>query len=191
MQQNHGQRMQVCPLLVIRPSSGWVSLKLRDVWEYRELLYFLTWRDIKVRYKQTALGGSLGHNPALVHHARFQPVFLAGSGKYRRMESLIRFLPLRLSFLGASLPTDSLIPSDSLVSSANLVKKVYFPRLVLPISAVISGGVDFVLAFVLLLGMMLYFGIVPTINIFWLPCSPFAGRGHFIGSGTLVFGTEC
>ncbi len=156
------------PLLVIQPSRGWVSLKLRDVWEYRELLYFLTWRDIKVRYKQTALGGAW----AIIQPLFTMLVFNLFFGRLGKIPS--DGIPYPIFAFSALVPWSFFAyglahSSDSLVSSSNLVKKVYFPRLVLPISAVISGGVDFVLAFVLLLGMMLYFGIVPTINIFWLP----------------------
>ncbi|UCC50450.1 MAG: ABC transporter permease [Anaerolineaceae bacterium] len=156
------------PVTHIRSSRGWISLNLRDLWEYRELSYFLTWRDIKVRYKQTVLGAAW---------AVIQPLFT--------------MLIFSLFFgMLASVPSDgvpypvftyaALVPwgffanglsnsSSSLVDSANLIRKVYFPRLVIPVSAVLSGVVDFVLAFVVLLGMMLFFGIVPTKNIIWLP----------------------
>jgi lipopolysaccharide transport system permease protein len=156
------------PVYHIKPSQGWVSLGLKELWEYRELLYFLTWRDIKVRYKQTILG---------VTWAIIQPVF-----------SMVIFS----LFFGrlAKIPSDNipypifsftaLVPwtffanglsqsSNSLVISANLIKKVYFPRLIIPVSTVLSGVIDFFLAFFVLIGMMIAYDIYPTGAIIWLP----------------------
>jgi len=156
------------PVLFIRPSRGWISLNLRDLWEYRELLYFLTWRDIKVRYKQTVLGAAW----AIIQPFFTMVVFSLFFGKLARMPS--DDIPYPIFSYAALVPWTFFAnglsqSSSSLVGSANLIKKVYFPRLVVPISAVISGGVDFVLAFVVLLGMMLFYGIVPTGAIVWLP----------------------
>ena len=156
------------PVITIQPSTGWISLKLDEVWEYRELLYFLTWRDIKVRYKQTVLGAAW----AIIQPFFTMVVFSLFFGKLAQMPS--DGIPYPIFAYAALVPwtffanglTQS---SSSLVGSANLIKKVYFPRLVVPISSVISGVVDFVLAFLVLLGMMLYFGIVPTMNVLWLP----------------------
>ena len=156
------------PVIVIRPSRGWISLNLRDLWEYRELLYFLTWRDIKVRYKQTVLGAAW----AIIQPFFTMVVFSVFFGKLAKMPS--DDIPYPIFSYAALVPwtffANGLSQSSaSLVGSANLIKKVYFPRLVVPISAVISGGVDFVLAFVVLLGMMFFYGIVPTAAIVWLP----------------------
>jgi len=156
------------PVTVIRPSRGWVSLNLRDLWEYRELLYFLTWRDIKVRYKQTVLGVAW----AIIQPFFSMVVFSLFFGKLAKIPS--DGIPYPVFNYAALVPwtffANGLIQSSSsLVGNANLIKKVYFPRLVVPISSVLSGAVDFVLAFVVLLGMMLYFGIVPTWNVVWLP----------------------
>jgi lipopolysaccharide transport system permease protein len=156
------------PVIVIRPSRGWVSLQLRELWEYRELLYFLTWRDIKVRYKQTALGAAW----AIIQPFFTMMVFSLFFGQLAKMPS--DDIPYPIFSYAALVPwtffANGLSQSSaSLVGSANLIKKVYFPRLVVPISSVVSGAVDFVLAFVVLLGMMLYFGIVPTWNVLWLP----------------------
>jgi len=156
------------PVLRIEPSRGWVSLHLRDLWEYRELLYFLTWRDIKVRYKQTALGAAW----AIIQPFFTMVVFSVFFGKLAKMPS--DNIPYPIFSYAALVPwtffahglTQS---SDSLVGSANLITKVYFPRLVVPISAVFSGVVDFFLAFLVLLGMMVYFRILPTAHIVWLP----------------------
>ena len=159
---------EAIPLLRIEPSKGWVSLKLAEVWEYRELLYFLTWRDIKVRYKQTILGAAW----AIIQPLMIMVIFSLFFGRLAKMPS--DGLPYPIFSYAALVPwtffayglTQS---SNSLVNSASLIKKVYFPRLAIPIATVLSGVVDFVLAFIVLLGMMLLYGIVPTINVFWLP----------------------
>jgi len=156
------------PVTIIRPSRGWISLNLRDLWEYRELLYFLTWRDVKVRYKQTVLGAAW----AIIQPFFTMVVFSVFFGKLAKMPS--DGIPYPIFSYAALVPWTFFAnglsqSSSSLVASANLIKKVYFPRLVVPISAVISGVVDFVLAFVVLLGMMLFYGIVPTAAIVWLP----------------------
>ena len=156
------------PVLHIKPSSGWVSLKLQEVWEYRELLYFLTWRDIKVRYKQTILGGSW----AIIQPFFMMVVFSLFFGKLAKMPS--DGLPYPIFAFAALVPWTFFAngltqASNSLVGSANLLKKVYFPRLVIPIASTLSGGIDFILAFTVLLGMMVFFGIFPTVNALWLP----------------------
>ena len=158
----------VAPVTIIRPSQGWISLNLRDLWEYRELLYFLTWRDIKVRYKQTVMGATW----AIIQPFFTMVVFSLFFGRLAKMPS--DDIPYPIFSYAALVPwtffANGLSQSSaSLVGSANLIKKVYFPRLVIPISAVISGGVDFILAFIVLLGMMLFYGIVPTGAIVWLP----------------------
>ena len=158
----------VVPVTIMRPSRGWISLNLRDLWEYRELLYFLTWRDIKVRYKQTVLGAAW----AIIQPFFTMVVFSLFFGKLAKMPS--DNIPYPIFSYAALVPWTFFAnglsqSSSSLVASANLIKKVYFPRLVVPISSVISGAVDFVLAFVVLLGMMFYFGTVPTWNVAWLP----------------------
>jgi homopolymeric O-antigen transport system permease protein len=152
----------------IAPSKGWVSLKLNELWEYRELLYFLIWRDIKVRYKQTALGAAW----AIIQPFFTMVVFSLFFGRLAKMPS--DSIPYPIFSFAALVPwtffanglTQS---SNSLVGSANLITKVYFPRLTIPIASVLSGIVDFALAFVVLLGMMLYYGIMPTLNVLWLP----------------------
>ncbi len=154
--------------LHIAPSEGWVSLKLREVWEYRELLYFLIWRDIKVRYKQTALGAAW----AIIQPFFTMVVFSLFFGRLAKVPS--DGIPYPIFSFAALVPwtffTNGLgQSSNSLVGSANLITKVYFPRLTIPIASVLSGIVDFVLAFVVLLGMMLYYGMVPTLNVLWLP----------------------
>jgi len=156
------------PVTMVRPSRGWISLNLRDLWEYRELLYFLTWRDIKVRYKQTVLGAAW----AIIQPFFTMVVFSLFFGKLAKMPS--DGIPYPVFSYAALVPCTFFAnglsqSSTSLVASANLIKKVYFPRLVAPISAVVSGAVDSALAFVVLLGMMLFYGIVPTAAVVWLP----------------------
>ncbi len=156
------------PVVVIEPSRGRISLKLGEVWEYRELLYFLTWRDLKVRYKQTVLGAAW----AIIQPFFTMVVFSLFFGKLARVPS--DGIPYPIFSYAALVPWSFFAhglseSSNSLVGSANLIRKVYFPRLVVPISSVVSGVVDFLLALVVLLGMMLYFRIVPTANVVWLP----------------------
>jgi lipopolysaccharide transport system permease protein len=156
------------PVLRIEPSSGWVSLKLRELWEYRELLYFLAWRDIQIRYKQTALGMAW----AIIQPFFTMIVFSIFFGALAQIPS--DGIPYPIFSYAALVPwtffanglTQS---SNSLVTGAQLIKKVYFPRLIVPVAAVLSGVVDFILAFIVLLGMMLYYGLMPTAHVVWLP----------------------
>jgi lipopolysaccharide transport system permease protein len=156
------------PIVIVKPSKGWTSLKLDELWEYRELLYFLTWRDIKVRYKQTVLGAAW----AIIQPFFTMVVFSLFFGKLAKVPS--DGIPYPIFAYAALVPWTFFASglnqsANSLVGDANLIKKVYFPRLAIPISIVIAGVVDFVLAFVVLLGMMVFYGIFPTLNIIWLP----------------------
>jgi lipopolysaccharide transport system permease protein len=156
------------PVIRVEPSKGWVSLKLKELWEYRELLYFLTWRDIKVRYKQTVLGVAW----AIIQPFFTMIVFSLFFGRLAKIPS--DGIPYPIFSYAALVPWTFFAngvsqASNSLVDSSNLIKKIYFPRLAMPIATVLSGVIDFILAFIMLIGMMLYFGIVPTINVFWLP----------------------
>jgi len=152
----------------IQPSRGWISLKLKELWEYHDLLYFLTWRDIKVRYKQTVLGGTW----AIIQPFFTMVIFSLFFGKLAKIPS--DGIPYPIFSFAALVPWTFFAnglsqSSNSLVGSVNLITKVYFPRLVVPISSVVSGVVDFAIAFVVLLGMMLFYRIVPTSNIIYLP----------------------
>src|SRR5687767_7067990 len=149
----------------IHPTTGWVSLKLEELWRHRELLYFLTWRDIKVRYKQTALGAAW----AILQPFLTMVVFSVFFGRLAKMPS--DGLPYPIFAFAALVPWTLFAhglnqASNSLVGGANLIKKVYFPRLTMPISAVLSGLIDFLIAFCVLLGMMLFYGIAPSLKIF-------------------------
>ena len=153
---------------IIRPSRGWIALKLRELWEYRELLLFLAWRDISVRYKQTALGATW----AIIQPLFTMIVFSLFFGRLGKIPS--DGLPYPIFTYTALLPwqyfaTALAGSADSLVGSANLISKVYFPRLVIPVASVLPAIIDFAIAFVVLLGMMFFYGITPTWNVVWLP----------------------
>jgi lipopolysaccharide transport system permease protein len=144
--------------IVIEPSRSWVPLQLGDLWAYRELLYFLVWRDVKVRYKQTFLGAAW----AILQPLLTMVVFSVFFGRLARMPS--DGIPYPIFAFTALVPWTLFVygltqGSNSLVGSATLLKKVYFPRLCMPLAAVLSGIVDFVLAFVMLVGMMLFYGV--------------------------------
>lgn len=156
------------PVLILRPSSGFLRLNLREVWDYRELLYFLVWRDVKVRYKQTVLGAAW----AIVQPVMTMLVFSIFFGRLAKVPS--DGIPYPVFAFTALLPWQLFAyalseSSNSLVSNQNLITKVYFPRLVIPIAAVLAGLVDFAIAFVVLLVLMLYYGIVPTAAVALLP----------------------
>lgn len=156
------------PVTRIAPSRGWVALRLRELWEYRELLYFLIWRDIKVRYKQTALGAAWAVLQPFFTMVVFSLIF----GRLARIDS--DGVPYPIFSYTALVPWQFFASgmqhaTQGMVQHANMLKKVYFPRLALPIAKVLAGVVDSFLAFLVLLGLMLYFGIAPTANIVWLP----------------------
>src|ERR1700737_305982 len=168
--------------LIIRPSRGWISLKLREVWEYRELLYFLIWREIKVRYKQTVLGAAW----AILQPLATMIVFTIFFGKLAQIGS--DGLPYPIFSYAGLLPWTFFSgavtnASGILVGSSNLLTKVYFPRLILPLSAVLSGLVDFAIAFVILIGMMAYYGIWPSAAIVCLPFLLLLATGAALGIG--------
>jgi lipopolysaccharide transport system permease protein len=156
------------PRTLVTPSRGWVSLKLGEMWEYRELLYFFIWRDVKVRYKQTALGVSW----AILQPFLTMVIFSLFFGRLAKVPS--DGVPYPIFAYTALLPWTFFahgvtLSANSLVSNANLVKKVYFPRMAIPIASVLSGFADLVPAFGVLLGMMLYYGIYPSAQVAWLP----------------------
>ncbi len=152
----------------IRPQRGWARLDLGELWAYRELLGFLIWRDVKVRYKQTVLGASWAILQPLFTMLVFTLFFgrLAGIPSDGVPYALFAFAALvPWTFFANAL----LLGSTSIVENANLIKKVYFPRLIVPIATVLSGTVDFILAFIVLLGLMLGYGVFPTENVIYVP----------------------
>ena len=156
------------PTVLIQPRKVFLHLDLQAVWQSRELLYFLIWRDVKIRYKQTMLGAAWVIIQPLMTMVIFTVIF----GQFARIPS--DGLPYSIFAYTALLPWQYFSQaisrsSDSLVASAHLITKIYFPRLIIPISAILAPLVDFVIAFVVLLGMMAWFGIPPYWNALFLP----------------------
>jgi lipopolysaccharide transport system permease protein len=156
------------PLIRIEAAKAWPSLKLGELWAYRELIYFLIWRDIKVRYKQTVLGAGW----AIVQPLFTMLLFSLFFGRLAKVPSDGIPYPL-FSFTGLvpwSYFANGLTQaSNSLVGNSSLIKKVYFPRLAIPTAKVLSALLDFGLAFVLLLGMTFYYRVHPSFRILWVP----------------------
>ena len=156
------------PLIVLRPSRKWVAIDLREIWAYRELLFFLTWRDVKVRYKQTALGAAW----AVIQPVGMMLIFTLFFGRLAQMPSdgipypIFAFAGLLPWMFFSNAVTNS---GNSLVASSNLITKVYFPRLVVPMAAVAAGLVDFAIAFVVLAGMMVFYGVGVSWSLLMLP----------------------
>jgi homopolymeric O-antigen transport system permease protein len=156
------------PVIRISPSHGWVPLRLRDLWEYRELLYFLVWRDVKVRYKQTVLGIAW----VIIQPVATTLIFTIIFGNLARMPS--ENLPYSLFALSGLVPWNYFSGafsrgSVSLVGSAHLISKVYFPRLIIPISSVLGGLVDLVIVMGLVFALMIWFGIQLSLAVLALP----------------------
>jgi lipopolysaccharide transport system permease protein len=158
------------PLVTIEPSKSWVALNLRDLWAYRELLYFLTWRDVKVRYKQTLLGVAWAVMQPLFTMLIFTLLF----GRLAGMDARTGGIPYPIFAYAGLLPwtffSNAITSSgNSLVGSSNLITKVYFPRMIIPGAAVSAGLVDFSIGFVLLVGLMIYYKVAITLNILLFP----------------------
>ncbi|MGB7537219.1 MAG: ABC transporter permease [Anaerolineales bacterium] len=154
--------------LVIEPPRGWQALDLKELWHYREMLFFFTWRDIKVRYRQTVLGGAWAVLQPVLTMVIFSVIF----GELAKLPS--QGIPYPVFTFTALLPWQLFAfaltsSSNSLITNQQLITKVYFPRLIIPISSVIAGLVDFLIAFVILILMMLAYEIAPTAAIWTLP----------------------
>jgi lipopolysaccharide transport system permease protein len=166
--EKHLQQKEATPVIYLKPSKGWLSVDFNELWHYRELIYFLTWRDIKVRYKQAVLG---------IAWALLQPVltvliFTVVFGIL--LETPSQGLPYPLFAISALLPWQLFAnalqrSSISLVGNANLITKIYFPRLAIPLSSVMAALVDFGVSFLVLIGMMVYYRYMPGWNMLWLP----------------------
>jgi lipopolysaccharide transport system permease protein len=159
---------RVLPVISITPSRGWVSLNLGELWSYRELIYFLTLRDIKIRYKQTALGITWAVLQPLLTMLIFSLIF----GRLAKMPS--DGIPYPIFSLAGVVPwtffaTGLNFASNSLVASSNMIKKVYFPRLIIPLASVLSGLVDLVVSMGLIAIMMAWHRVPLTIQVLWLP----------------------
>jgi lipopolysaccharide transport system permease protein len=149
------------PVVIIEPGRGWFSLGLRDLWVFRELLYFLTWRDVKVRYKQTLLGAAWAILQPVLTMLIFTLLFgrLAGVKSEGAPYAIFTYAGLVVWTFFSNSVTSS---GNSLVGSANLITKIYFPRMIVPAAAVAAGVVDFALAFLVHIGLMFYYHIQPT-----------------------------
>jgi lipopolysaccharide transport system permease protein len=171
------------PTTLISPRSGWAPLDLHELWSYRELLYFLVWRDVKVRYKQTGLGVTW----ALLQPLLTMVVFSFFFGRLAGISS--DGLPYPVFSLAALVPwtffSNGLTQSaNSVVADQQLITKVYFPRLAIPTATVLSGIVDFILGFAVLLGLMLYYGITPRLDALWaVPLLLLLALGTALGAG--------
>jgi lipopolysaccharide transport system permease protein len=155
-------------LTIIQPSKGWIKINFKELWRYRELFYFLVWRDIKVRYKQSLLGAAWAILQPFLTMVIFSVFFgnWAGIPTDDVAQPIFYFagiLPWQLFQSGVSKA------GVSLVSSRNLITKVYFPRLTVPIAPVIAGLLDFGLAFLVLIGLMAFYGVAPTSAVWTLP----------------------
>ncbi len=156
------------PRIHVAPTRGWTSLKLTEIWQHRELLGIFVWRDLKVRYRQTVIGVSW----AIVQPFLTMVIFSVFFGHLAHIPS--EGIPYPIFSYAALVPwtffaNSTSQASNSLVNSADMIKKIYFPRVTIPLASVLAGSIDFCLAFIVLLGMMLLYGFVPTANTLWLP----------------------
>jgi lipopolysaccharide transport system permease protein len=175
--------MNTEPLVVIQPSRGWRLVSFRDLWAYRELLFFLTWRDVKVRYKQTALGAAW----AILQPLFMMVIFTIFFGRLAGVDSA--GIPYPLFALAGLVPwtffSNAITASgNSLVGSSNLITKVYFPRLIVPAAAMLAGFVDFALAFLLFCALMAYYRIALTMQVLFLPVLVLLTALFALGVGT-------
>lgn len=153
---------------IIRPRRSWWDIDLREIWAYRELLYFFVWRDIKVRYKQTVIGAAW----SILQPFMTMVVFSLFFGKLAKIPS--HGLPYPVFYYSALLPWMYFAgalqnATNTIIEHQRVITKVYFPRIILPLAAVLSGLVDFGIAFLILIGIMLFYGIIPTLAVLWLP----------------------
>jgi lipopolysaccharide transport system permease protein len=168
--------------VLIQPSKGLFHLDLNAIWSYRELLYFLIWRDVKIRYKQTVIGAGWAILQPLMTMVIFSVVF----GGFAKIPS--DDLPYPIFAYAALLPWTFFAQAIgrsgiSLVGSANLISKIYFPRLIIPLSSAVAPLVDLAFAFVILLGMMAWFGVAPTWGVLALPLFLLLALGTALAAG--------
>ena len=162
------KEISIPPHLHITPPKKWIPVDLRELWNYRELLYSFTWRDVKIRYKQTALGFLW----AIIQPLFMMLIFTVFFGRLAKIPS--DGIPYPLFVLAALLPwtlcAEGITRStSSMITNANIMTKVYFPRLIMPFSGVLSPLVDFVFSFSILVVLMAFYGFIPTLNVIFLP----------------------
>lgn len=170
------------PIIDIYPVSGWVAIKLGELWAYRELLYFFIWRDIKLRYKQTILGAAWAIIRPLLMMIVFSFIFgnllkVPSSGIPYPLFNYAALLPWTLFAEGVTRA------ANSLTEDVGLIQKVYFPRMVKPLASVLAPILDFCIAFLIFIGLMLFYGFPITIQILWLPVFLFLALLTTLGVG--------
>jgi lipopolysaccharide transport system permease protein len=154
------------PTVHIKATTGWVPVSLKELWDYREVIYFLAWRDVKARYVQTIFGPSWAIIQPLVSMVIFSVIF----GGLAKMPS--DGVPYPLFSFAALVPWTFFASSVNKASGSlgdGFVSRIYFPRLAMPLAAILSNVLDFTLSFSVLLALMFYFGVTPTANVVWLP----------------------
>lgn len=179
---NHENIEQPVPTFIIQPTKGWGRLALHELWDYRDLLYFLLWRDVKGRYKQMALGPLWIVIRPLVNMVMFTLIFgtvaqLPSDGIPYPLFTYSALLPWTF-FSGAVMGA-----ANSLLGYKDLIAKVYFPRLLVPIVGVLSGLIDFMVSFILLIVMLFFYGYGLTWNLLWLPCYLLLAAAAALGVG--------
>jgi lipopolysaccharide transport system permease protein len=155
-------------VIILKPSRGWIALNLRDLWVYRELIYFMTWRDVVVRYKQTVLGAGWAILQPLINMIVLSVIF--GTLAKTNTEGIPRPIFTFAALLPWGLFSKALSDAGrSMLSNRNMITKIYFPRLIIPLSSVLGGVVDFAIQFLILILMMVYYQYMPTSAIWTLP----------------------
>lgn len=170
------------PTIVIEPSRGLADFNLKEIWDYRDLMFFLAWRDINIRYKQTILGAAW----AVVQPVMTMILFTIFFGRMAGVPS--EGAPYPLFAFAALLPwqyfsTTLGNAANSLVNNSNLLSKVYFPRLLIPLTSLFPPAIDFLIAFVVLIGMMFYYHWAPTVKVIWLPAFLILAMVTTLGAG--------
>ncbi len=180
-----GQAVYPTRTLRIEPTQSWQGLNVRELWRYRELLYFFVWRDIKVRYKQTVLGGLW----AIIQPVAATLLFTVFFGRLGGLSSHVNGSYALFVYIGLSLWTfysnAITLAANSLVGSSHLIAKVYFPRLLIPVAAIFSGLVDFAVAFAFLLVLMVVYRVPPSAQILALPFFVLGTMAVAAGAGVL------
>ena len=180
-----GQAVYPTRTLRIEPAQSWQGLNVRELWRYRELLYFFVWRDIKVRYKQTVLGGLW----AIIQPVAATLLFTVFFGRLGGLSSHVNGSYALFVYIGLSLWTfyanAITLAANSLVGSSHLIAKVYFPRLLIPLAAIFSGLVDFAVAFAFLLVLMVVYRVPPSAQILALPLFVLGTMAVAAGAGVL------
>ena len=152
----------------IKPGGGLLSLDLGDLWKYRELLYFLTWRDIKIRYKQTAIGIAWAVLQPIVTTAIFTVIF-SSFARFDTSSTPYPLFALSGLIIWLFVHTSITMASGSFISNTNLVTKVYFPRLIVPIAAALGGLFDLIFSFIILVAMMIYYAVGVSVQMLAAP----------------------